>query len=1134
MAQFVNIYKCDLHKGPVVTSLHQVFLGDVEANRVGVHVTDNGEDVTLSGTCSGTAILCNGGTIALTGTVDGSLAYVDLPSAVYTVEGPVEIYVTLTQGDQTTTLLTAHGNAVRTDSGVVIDPGTIIPSVAALISDIDEAVASIPADYSDLLGTIAPDFSSSTAYTAGQYVWYSGTLYRFTSDHAAGSWTGTDAIAAEIGEDVADLKGAITPYHEDSMVATRAYTSGDILMVGAKLYKTKTTISSGATLSSSNIAEITLREYLSGTGAAPGAYAHGEGEGSRAVGQGSHAEGYMTVVPSTSKYGHSEGMQTAILNGNAAHVEGYKSQANGVGAHAEGSETFAAGSAHSEGYKTEASATYSHAEGRETEANKPQAHAEGKGTTASGTTSHAEGEDTVASGDVSHAEGYGSTASGIGSHAEGTHATASGVGAHAEGTTTTASGSYSHAEGEETIANHRNQHVFGTLNVADPSSAIADDPGTYVEIVGNGQGVTRSNARTLDWSGNEVLAGGLTLHAGTQNEMNVSEDIADLKGAFDTLEDKLVTVNKSYSTASKWATGQYRQSDGEIRAETSRIRMYDYISSDIDKIVSENSDYKLILAAWNTETSAYIGWYTGAGFANSGTAYTFTELDINKLRNDYPDYSFKLMAKKSSITISDAIAVIAFIDLVYVTDTLETLVNTALPVDTTLSVTGKAADAKITGDKIAEINADVFSAKNDLFLTRKVIPSYYFAVPETPANFEADEYLNQKINSIPSGKHFIFITDPHWKNNNAKNSTALLKYVKGKVGIKDIFQGGDILNQETSKYSAKVQMALYMNEMRDAFGDDMLTVQGNHDKNVANLTQVLEQNPGLTEADVALPYDEIYDTEMAYFADRVHFANWDTWLTQTGATGTALAELEAYRKMHYYLDDDDQKIRYVVLCASNTNYNGVVRTYFGAVSLNEANLQYEWFRDTIKSTPSGYDIVVVSHVIVNDKKDGTGTWLPYAQIGYYLRMMGGLATKTNVTITNIVGTSSADGALLDTFFASGNHTMIFNDATGTHDVMFMIGGDCHCDVLCEFDKTTNTASFIESGDSVSLSTGYVPAVTTLCDARAVPSRNQDGVTETMTAGTITEQCFEVVTITSDKRIVLTRFGAGQDRTIQIT
>lgn len=210
MAQFVNIYKCDLHKGPVVTSLHQVFLGDVEANRVGVHVTDNGEDVTLSGTCSGTAILCNGGTVALTGTVDGSLAYVDLPSAVYTVEGPVEIYVTLTQGDQTTTLLTAHGNAVRTDSGVVIDPGTIIPSVAALISDIDGAIASIPADYSDLLGSLAPTFSSSTAYAAGDYVWYDGDLYQFTAAHAAGSWSGTDASAAVLTSEVSDLKGALS------------------------------------------------------------------------------------------------------------------------------------------------------------------------------------------------------------------------------------------------------------------------------------------------------------------------------------------------------------------------------------------------------------------------------------------------------------------------------------------------------------------------------------------------------------------------------------------------------------------------------------------------------------------------------------------------------------------------------------------------------------------------------------------------------------------------------------------------------------------------------------------------------------------------------------------------------------
>jgi len=150
MAQFPNIFNCDLHSGPVSASIRQMYLGDIAANRVGVRVTDNGEAVVLSGTCSGTAMLYNGGTVALTGVVDGNVAYVDLPAAVYSVEGPLKVFVTLTHGGSTTTLLEMRSNVTRTESGVVIDPGTIIPSVAALISDIEDAVASIPEDYSEL------------------------------------------------------------------------------------------------------------------------------------------------------------------------------------------------------------------------------------------------------------------------------------------------------------------------------------------------------------------------------------------------------------------------------------------------------------------------------------------------------------------------------------------------------------------------------------------------------------------------------------------------------------------------------------------------------------------------------------------------------------------------------------------------------------------------------------------------------------------------------------------------------------------------------------------------------------------------------------------------------------------------
>lgn len=52
----------------------------------------------------------------------------------------------------------------------------------------------------------APDFSASTAYTAGQYVMKDGTLYRFTADHAAGAWTGSDAEADKIAPEVAGLR----------------------------------------------------------------------------------------------------------------------------------------------------------------------------------------------------------------------------------------------------------------------------------------------------------------------------------------------------------------------------------------------------------------------------------------------------------------------------------------------------------------------------------------------------------------------------------------------------------------------------------------------------------------------------------------------------------------------------------------------------------------------------------------------------------------------------------------------------------------------------------------------------------------------------------------------------------------
>lgn len=228
---------------------------------------------------------------------------------------------------------------------------------------------------------------------------------------------------------------------------------------------------------------------------ATGDYSHAEGKYTKANGEGSHAEGAGTQNTSTGVIFYT------LASGSASHAEGGGTTASGDNSHAEGGSTTASGA-------------QSHAEGGNTKAEGDNSHAEGSGCRAIEANAHAEGAGTLASGSSSHAEGGGTTASGGCAHAEGGATTASGEQSHAEGAETTASGYSSHAEGNGTTANHKAQHAFGEYNIEDSSVAEANKRGTYVEIVGNGtlkdKVITRSNARTLDWSGNEVLSGTLT------------------------------------------------------------------------------------------------------------------------------------------------------------------------------------------------------------------------------------------------------------------------------------------------------------------------------------------------------------------------------------------------------------------------------------------------------------------------------------------------------------------------------------------------------------------------------------------------------------------------------------------------
>jgi len=186
---------------------------------------------------------------------------------------------------------------------------------------------------------------------------------------------------------------------------------------------------------------------------------------------------------------------------------------------------------------------YSHVEGRYNFSAGDYSHIEGRNNLASGTYAHSEGSTTVASGMAAHAENIGTMAAGNYSHSEGYQCSAN--------------GGKSHAEGDRTIASSATQHVQGKFNIEDANE-------TYADIVGNGTSSNRSNAYTLDWSGNGWFAGKVTVGTAPTNDLDVAtkkyvddsiptvpDDLSDLTDVAITsaTNGQVLTYN---STSSKW------------------------------------------------------------------------------------------------------------------------------------------------------------------------------------------------------------------------------------------------------------------------------------------------------------------------------------------------------------------------------------------------------------------------------------------------------------------------------------------------------------------------------------------------------------------------------------------------------
>lgn len=219
-----------------------------------------------------------------------------------------------------------------------------------------------------------------------------------------------------------------------------------------------------------------------------------------------------------------------------------------------------------------------------------------------GTGSHAEGHYTFAGRNYAHAEGMSTQSLNVGDHAEGSGSKAVGGASHAEGLGSISYGRSGHAEGKGTISTSEGQHTEGRYNIEDTS-------GIYAHIVGNGTGTdvaNRSNAHTLDWSGNGWYAGKLTV--GTSPTANM--DVATKKYVDDSIP--VVPTKVSDLTNDSGFITFYTETDPIFVASAA----HGITSSDIIN--------------WNSKTSLTLGTTSSTAFRGDYGQSAYTHAVTNK------------------------------------------------------------------------------------------------------------------------------------------------------------------------------------------------------------------------------------------------------------------------------------------------------------------------------------------------------------------------------------------------------------------------------------------------------------------------------------------------------------------------
>ena len=413
------------------------------------------------------------------------------------------------------------------------------------------------------------------------------------------------------------------------------------------------------------------------------------------------------------------------------------------------------------------------------------------------------------------------------------------------------------------------------------------------------------------------------------------------------------------------------------------------------------------------------------------------------------------------------------------------------------------------------------------------------------------EHIDAKLAELPEGKSFIIYTDTHFQssmNRNTRKIADLVEYVRENTGIKTVINLGDPYTGEKTIEKADELFRTSVEEyFFDVFGTDGLFAVGNHDANYTTWMSVeratddrkqVEGENGCGAFNYTLPDTNIYNSSVAHIADAVTFdsklidklesltytavgAEGGQYITHEGVYDQVYYSAEdmkeqayAWAKMHYHIDDDEQKIRYIVL---DTGDCGLTTKYTLGNALWTAILptQYDWLAETLMSTPEGYDIAVVGHML-SHYEEGSSSNKQLYQILSAFRAGNKLELSVSAKNDNM--------AIL-----VGDLKKFYDfSECGFEGAVFTMSGHWHQDEsyvwYTDDFGTYQTNQAYRYGDSLPEDAVFYIGLNNDCQEN--PSDDQDTV---MSRGNATENCFSIITIADDGTIFLTRIGAGEDR-----